>query len=362
MPLNIVYCARLERNIAMVDGINNNNDKQWTKINDTTKDKDYQSQLNKKINSILNGNETISVEELRQNSLFKDLSEQATVRFNQVARIDGDKTSFNSDELKVLFSLTDASLQNNSFVFDGKDVVDKNSGLEQTTDDEIKVMIKNLVQSDVRKRVETVDVSKYDKTKPFETKLSSGDVDEAMLAVQDKLTLGINKSTGKPISVTQAVVMLQKYVKDQGYDEGCKTFTEETGIPASNFSRLRCMGDGDSFIVGDWEYKGAETLNEKNSKITNIKTGEVVYVKSSSWRNATNHTIPATDGYVCMVQGYNDANTSVEFTYGDDESIAPTSSNVTINGKTKSVQYNQKFRIDPDLYNYLETRSSRINL
>ena len=347
----------------MVDSINNNNGKKWTKLSDTTKDKDYQAQLGKKINSILNGTETISIEKLRQNSLFKDLSEQATIRLNQLSGIDGDRTSFNADELKVLFSLTDASLQNDSFVFDGKYVADKNSGLEQATDDEVKVMIQNLVQNDVRKRIETVDVSKYDKTKTFEAKVSSGDVDEAMLAVQDKLTLGTNKSTGKPLSVPQAVIMLKEYVhKEHGYKEGCKAFTEATGIPASNFSRLRCMGDGDSFVVGDWEYRGAATLNGKNSKITNVKTGEVVYVKTSSWRNTTNHTIPATNGDVCMIQRYDDGNTLVEFTYGDDENIAPTSSNVTINGETKNVHYNKKFRIDPELYNYQEKSSGRINL
>lgn len=347
----------------MENGINNS-PKQWTKINDTTKNKEYQAQLEKKISSILDGKETISVDKLKQNSLFNSLSEQAALRFNQIAGIDGDKTTFNADELKVLFSLTDASLQNDKFVFDGKDAVDSNSGLEQANDNEVKAMIKNLVQSDMRKRIETIDTRKYDNTKTFDDKINSSDVDEAMLAVQDKLTLGINKSTGKPISIVQASMLLKDLVKEaDGYDAACALFTERTGISASNFDRLRCMGDGDSFTIGDWKYEGAATINKDSGRITNTKTGETVNIRYSLWRNSTNHTVPASNGWVCMVNSYDDGkNTKIKFTYDDGENIAPTSAKVTTDGTTKNINYNQKFKIDPEVYNYQEISSSRINL
>lgn len=55
-----------------------------------------------------------------------------------------------------------------------------------------------------------------------------------------------------------------------------------------------------------------------------------------------------------MVDGINGNGTKLQFKYGDDENIAPTSANVTTNGETKTINYNQKFRVDPEVYNYLE--------
>lgn len=239
----------------MVDGVNGNSkNKEWVKINDTTQNKEYQSALDKKIDSILGGKETISVEQLRKNSVFSNLSETAEKRFNDIASMDGDNKTFSREELRVLYALADAKLENDQFKFDTNPEIDENSGLEQATDKEINTMIQNLVKSDVRKRIETIDTSKYDTTKPFADKVQSNDVDEVMLAMQDKLSVGLNKATGKPLSVIQAVLLLEQCVDEaHGYEEGCKVFTEMTGIEASHFSRLRCMGDGDSFtnMIGE---------------------------------------------------------------------------------------------------------------
>lgn len=39
--------------------------------------------------------------------------------------------------------------------------------------------------------MKSVDVSKYDRSKDFATKVTSEDVDESMLAIQDKLDTGL---------------------------------------------------------------------------------------------------------------------------------------------------------------------------
>lgn len=329
----------------MVEGVNSNGKgKEWVKINDTTQDKEYQSALDKKINSILGGKETISVEQLRKNSVFSNLSEAAEKRFNDIARMDGDGKTVSAEELRVLYSLADAKLENDQFKFDTNLEIDGNSGLEQATDKEVNVMIQNLVQSDVRKRVETIDTSKYDRTKPFSDKVQSNDVDEVMLAMQDKLSIGINKSTGKPLSIVQAATMLKQ--------EGAESFEKKTGIKVTNVGSFR-VGGFSSFTIGDWEYSG--NINKAGGVVTNNKTGEVLELKLMFWENATTHTIPASNGYYTYLQSYDDGNgTKVQFEYGDDENIAPTSANVTVNGKSKTINYNPKFRIDPEVYNFLE--------
>ena len=335
----------------MVDGVNGNgNSKEWVKINDTTQNKEYLSALDKKINSILGGKETISVEQLRKNSVFSNLSEAAEKRFNDIARMDGDGKTLSAQELRVLYSLADAKLENEQFKFDTNLEIDGNSGLEQATDKEVNVMIQNLVQSDVRKRIETIDTSKYDRTKPFADKVQSNDVDEVMLAMHDKLSVGINKLTGKPLSVVQAVLLLKQCVDtEKSYEGGCKVFTEMTGIEVSNFERLRCIGDGDSFNLGDWKYD--------IGNMTNAKTGEVLDLNQTGWRNTTTHTVPASNGSLAYINSYDDGNgTKVQFKYGDGENIAPTSANVTVNGDSKTINYNPKFRIDPEVYNFLENQ------
>lgn len=332
----------------MLDGINSN--KEWVNVDKTTKDKEYQSELDKKITSILNGQQTVSADKLRKNSLFSNISAKAEERFNDIARMDGDGSSFSADELKVLFSLADAKLENNQFKFDMNFEVDKNSALEQANNREVNAMIKNLVQNDdVAKRIETVDTSKYNRTKAFKNKIKSDDVDEVMLAVQDKLSVGINKSTGKSISVTQAVLLFQKCLRDASYDResAYKLFKDVTGIEASDYDQCRCPGDNLSLKIGDWSYdKGT---------ITNNKTGEVLHVKNTNWVNSTTHTIPAANGKLIYIESYSDGQgTNITFNYGDDENIAPTSANITVDGKNSTVNYNPKYRVDPDLYNFKE--------
>ena len=66
-------------------------------------------------------------------------------------------------------------------------------------------------------------------------------------------------------------------------------------------------------------------------------------------------TVPAANGNFCRVLGYNDgAGTTVKYNYDDSENLAPTGVNVTSNGETKTVNYERKETIDPNLYNFVE--------
>lgn len=137
----------------MVDGINGFGDgKEWKKLDSTTQDSQYKKGLDKTINSILNGKESISIEKLRKNSLFSKMSDKAEQRLEYLAGIDGDNTTLNSEELRVLMTLSDATLKDNSFVFDGKFNLDNNSGLEQATDNEVALAVKNLVTNNAQKK------------------------------------------------------------------------------------------------------------------------------------------------------------------------------------------------------------------
>jgi len=339
----------------MVDGVNNGNSKEWHKINDTLQNQEYRNVLEDKINSVLGDNKTVSVNDLQKNSVFGGLSDKALERFNAIAGLDGDSSTFNAEELKVLYTLTDASLKDNSFVFDGKYSVDANSGLEQVTDGEMGVIVKSLVKNNAQKRIVALDPAQFDRNKDFVSKVTSDDADESMLAVQDALQTGFtDKRTGKPVSITQAVMLFEEFV-NQSYNKGYKDFykdvarefTEQTGIPVSDFKRFRCMGDGDSFTIGDWKYDRGE--------ITNETSGQSVKMERLNWRNSTDHTIPAANGYIGLITEYNDGKgTAVTFDYGDNENIAPTGATVTSDGKTSTVSYNSKEAVDPDIYNFIE--------
>lgn len=341
----------------MVDGVNNNN-KVWTKIDTTIKDKEYINQLDKKIMSILNGKQSINIEDLKKNSLFANMSDSAKQRFEDIANIDGNKNNFTAEELKVLYSLSDATLINNSFQFDGKYSTDKNSGLEQATQKEVQLIKENFVSEDIRKRYSTVDKNKFNNNKKtFEQKLTSSNVDEVMSTIQDKISSGYtDKRTGKPISITQAVVSFEKFVNDKSFDNNyedfyqdvAKDFESQTGIPVSNFERLRTFGDGDSFTIGDWQYTQGE--------ITNQKTGETIKGKRATWYNSASNTVPAVDGSIYFIQEYQDKNkgTSITFNYENPENAAPTSASVNENGKQQAIKYNEKSTIDPSLYNFEE--------
>lgn len=347
----------------MVDNINTSqgNSKEWIMLDKTTKDAEYNKVLDKKINSILQGQETISLQTLKKNSLFSNLSEKALERFNYIAGIDGDNKSFNAEELKVLLALSDATLKNNQFVFDNSYKINNNSGLIEATDNEVESMIQNLVKSNVRARIKQVDTSKYDRNQEFSKKIKSSDANEVMLALSDELQSGYTDKTGKKISILQAVMMFENFkwqYPKMDYEALQNKFKEETGIQIEDFGRYRGPG-GDRYKIGDWEYDIPENLGENKEFDTKIlynrKTGEKLKLSyTKSWYNSTNYTVPAANGFMFYVQEYKnkDSSTSIKFNYEDSENLAPTSAEVQSSGENKVVKYNPVFYIDTELYNF----------
>ncbi len=340
-------------NIDMTKPIDGQNDNsfEYTGIKETTKNKNYQNMLEQKINSILDGKETISVEQLKKNSLFSNLSDKALERFNDIAGLDGDNTTFNADELKVLYAMADASLKDNKFVFDGEFAIDKNSGLEEATDKEVAVFKQNL-GSNALKHLQKADTSKYSGNKTFTERVASDDVNESMYAVQQKImTDYTDPNTGENLSITQIIARFDKFeagnsnnVSGDYYKEIAKAFTQETGIPVSDYDQYR---NSTIITVGDWRLDA--------STLTNTKTGEELEVNHGQWGNTTDHTVPAADGYFCSIKSYNDGQgTSVKYTYGDDENLAPTGSAITLQGDTTSHKFDRQDPIDPDLYGFVE--------
>lgn len=337
----------------MVDGIGSGNE--WKNIANTTQNKEYKKVIDKKIDSILGGKKTIQAKDLQKNSVFGKLSDKAQERFNEIAGLDGNSGTFNAEELRVLYTLTDASLKDKSFVFDGKYSTDANSGIEQATNAEMGLVVKNFVKNNAQKRTEALDVKKFDRNKDFVSKVTSDNVDESMLALHDALQTGyVDQRTDKPVSITQAVMLFEDFVEkfrnngsENFYAAVVKDFTEQTGIPVSKFERSRGFGDGDSFTIGDWKYDCGN--------LTNNKTGQAVTIDRLDWVNSTDHTIPAADGYIGLVTEYRDGNgTVVSYNYGDEESAAPTGATVSHKGQTVDVKYNPKSAIDPEIYNFIE--------
>lgn len=340
----------------MVDNVGGNG-KEWFKLKATTENPVYKKAVDKEVASILGWNKTISVKNLRENSIFSNLSKDAEERFNDIAKIDGDASTFSADELRVLYALADAKLENEhlkneQFRFDLNMEIDGNSALEKASSSEVNTIIKNLVSENIRKRTETLNTTKYDRTIPFADKIQSDDVDEVMLAMQDKLSVGINNATGKPISVLQAASQLMKYSLDEDPNKGSQAFTQETGLKVSNVA-LHNSVSFKSFKIGDWEYQRSDV---HGGIMINSKTGEKLHILTAPWRNTTTHTIPATNGYFTYIKSYSDGNgTSLQFKYDDDENVAPTSAIITANGQSKTVNYNQKLIVDPNIYNFADS-------
>lgn len=354
----------------MFDNVNNS--KEWKTIDGATKNKEYNQLLSQKINSILNGKETISFQNLKKNSLFSNLSEKALERFNYIAGIDGDATTFNAEELRVLFALSDASLKDNQFVFDNSYKVDDNSGLVEATNNEVERMIQTLVNSNARTKTRSVDVSKYDRTKEFSAKISSSDVNEVMLALSDECPSGYtDKRTGENVSILQAVVMFEDFAKTKIRELDAKeipaAFKEETGIEIEDFGKYRGVG-GYTYKIGDWKYDVPENFGEEGLEfgdkvIYNEKTGEKIKLSNTKlWINSSSHTVPSANGYMFYLREYQnkDNSISIKFNYGESENIAPTSAEVRTNDNSQTIQYDPMFFIDPNLYNFKQNLNIRL--
>ena len=323
----------------------------------------YKTSVREKAKKLMRGKESITAE--KAISIFKgynkNLSPEMADKIQKIAAMDGD-TNVSLSEMSAIYALFDMELgSDNKFHFDNKiGSNDAKFGITEAYNKDVQLVVdafKTEEEKLAAKKLEHIDTSKYDKTKPFEEKILSNDADEAMLAVQDKLSVGVDKRTGKSVSVTQAVVMFEDYIsKHEGVN--CKKiaedFTEETGIPVSGFYESR---SGNVYQIGNWEYDIMDP-GYHDVKLLNRETNEVVYGKSSEWNNSHSYTIPFAKGYCFTIEEYYNKNEGIylSFTYGGKgtDSMAPIGANININGQTSTVEYDEKSAVDPDLYNFIE--------
>lgn len=142
---------------------------------------DYQKDLHLKTKEIMQGKEEISLETLKNNSIFSKAcsnldNEVKTSLFDKIVSISGDM--IDKVEMKTILILLDANLesvrnkslqythglnvQQKKFVLDGKNEVSKQSGIFQATEDEIKTL------------KEVLPLYDFDKNEMFPDMLSNG--------------------------------------------------------------------------------------------------------------------------------------------------------------------------------------------
>ena len=341
-----------------LDGINNNKEQKWLGLDDTSSNPDYQKQLDNKVNSILKGKQTISVTELKKNSLFQNLSEKGLANFDTIAGLDDDDKTFNATELKMLFTLADGKLENDRYHFDAKEENVSNSALNEAEGYEINYLLTNLAEknSDLKKHITHIDTSKYDTNKPMAERLSSSDVHEVQNAINERLeTEYVDKRTGKKMDVLNIMTEFYKFVSEN-YKEGMSyreietAFSDATGIPLTNFATFKGTPE---FNIGKWKI----THEINHNIITNSETGETFNVHNTGWANSTKYTVPNQDGYVAVLYEYNDnKGTRIKFNHNGPEgreNVAPMKATITTNGETKEVNYGTTYRIDPDIYHFI---------
>ena len=278
--------------------------------------------------------------------------------FNTIAGLDGDKKSFNATELKILFTLADAKLENEKFHLDANEENVANSGINEANGYEINYLLTNYADknSDLKKHITHIDTSKYDTAKPMVDRLLSSDVHEVQYAINERLqTEYVDKRTGKKMDVLNIMTEFNKfltknYKKGMSYKDIEKAFQDATGIPLTNFATYRGTPE---FNIGKWKI----THELTNNIITNSETGESFNIHNTGWVNSTKYTVPNENGYVTVLYEYNDnKGTSIKFNHSGlegSENVAPIKATITSNGNSQVVNYGTTFSIDPDIYHFI---------
>ena len=128
-----------------------------TSINSALFDKDYQAHITKNAESILGNEESISLSNLKNNSIFKkyydELDDKGKATVEKIAGMQDDKQNVTEKELKVILTAMDANLENNKFHFDGKPSLSSTGGLNEATDKELQ-NIYNFTKTRAEKKME----------------------------------------------------------------------------------------------------------------------------------------------------------------------------------------------------------------
>ena len=336
----------------------------FTSISNMENNDAYKTSVRDKAKKLMDGKESITAD--KAFSIFKgynkNLSPEMADKIQKIAAMDGD-SNVSLSEMSAIYALFDMELDSDGeYHFDNKiGGDDAKFGIEASDKDVLQVVnaFKTEEEKSAAKKMEHIDPGKYDTTKPFEEKISSNDVDEVMLALQKKLSTGyVDKRTGKPVSVTQAVVMFEDYIakhKDEDNAKIAKDFTEETGIPVTSFYKSR---SGIVYTICDY-WERSKNISDGDDEIKNTATGEFVYGRYTGWEIDHSYTIPFATGQRFKICGYQNSKKGIEVVFGygkeNTDCVAPTGANIYIKGRQPvMVKYDDKSAIDPDLYNFIE--------
>lgn len=143
---------------------------------------------------------------------------------------------------------------------------------------------------------------------------------------------------------------MQNTPADNYYESVCKKFQEKTGIIVSDFQRSRCLGDSDSYKIGDYVIEG-----HGDTTITNTKTGVTLVGQNTPWEDTTNgNSIPSASGHVFLLSSYSDKDgNTVTFTQNTQaDTLQPESAVVKTKDGESVIHYQLTKTIDPEIYNF----------
>lgn len=124
-------------------------------MHDAVRDEEYQQKVDVKAGEILGDKESISLADLKKNSVFaqayKELNAKGKARIDQIANMEGDAQNVSERELKVILTAMDANLQDwewgkektQKFYMDGEASTGETGGLNQATDEELQDILQN---------------------------------------------------------------------------------------------------------------------------------------------------------------------------------------------------------------------------
>ena len=111
----------------------------------------YMKTIQEKAVNILGKKDSISLNKLMNNSVFKEiynkLDDNAKSKANTIFSMDGDAQNVSERELQTFFTLLDANLENvngkETFVFDNEDSFESTNGLSNARENEIQIIYNN---------------------------------------------------------------------------------------------------------------------------------------------------------------------------------------------------------------------------
>lgn len=380
----------------------NQSNKPKIDLKDVSKDTAYQAYLDKKVNSIMGGQDTMPYMDLvkRSPSIFIPSVKKDCSTLLGIANLDGDAMSFSREEVKILITLKEADLETGAngakklVVSPHEDYPPYGrSGLSDASESDIEGLIKSYEKNPQKADAEiqnyragiqltkVVDEQQFrdknsefeERNKPLEQKLQSTNPNDVLKAINDEtMTDFVDPKTGQKVNIIDVPVKFDTYIrqalKNKTSDEELfKKFEAETGV---KISKLDTYGSGKyTYKVGDYSVK-FPAVRDKGQYITidNLKTGVSVLGRQLEWEPQNNNAVPNQKGAFFCIFNYADRKAGVSAKFFDDRdqspslvyshvfeqqgSIQPKVGYITIMGDTNSITYEPNKKIDYSLYHF----------